>query len=187
MPAFTNAVAAALAGSSLTAALLVHFDFATAPIRVWTGIGTLNAAGFDWLGMGQLGAISDLQSAFGGTAPTVTFTLSGVDPTILAAALAAETEVKGRPVTVFLQVFDDAMRPLDQPHAVYAGILDVMRGSLSPTLCTVEVTAETPFARRHVPPFGYLSDRDQQALFPGDDGLDQVTAMASRDTQWPIY
>lgn len=183
---FPQTIAEHLAKRVVRASYLVHFAFATTPMRVWIGTGALVSGGQTWSGIGTLGSISGIESALGGTAPVVTFGLSGVDPTAVAKALDASDEVKGRDVTIFLQFFDDASQPLDAPYAVYAGTMDVMRvKAQGPTERTVEVTAETLFARRALPPFGYLSDRDQQRLYPGDRGLEYMPSMAAKTVNWP--
>lgn len=188
MSYFPQTVATALAGSVVRAATLVHFAFVTKPMRLWLGHGLLMAGGQAWSGLGELGSISGIESALGGTAPQVTFGLSGVDPNLVSAALASAAEVKNRDATIYLQFFDEAMQTLDNPYAIWAGSLDMMTIKADgPGQRTVEVTAETLFARRAIPPFGYLTDRDQQRLFPGDRGLEQVPAMANKSVVWPAF
>lgn len=185
---FNETVAAHLAGSTVRASFLVHLDFLTDPQRLWNGHGELFAGGETWSGLGELGSISGIESALGGAAPVVTFGLSGVAPEIVAASLASSDEVKGRDATIFLQFFDEASQTLDDPYALWAGTMDLMRVKAEgPTSRTIELTAETLFTRRAVPPWGYLSDRDQQRLFPGDRGLEEVAAMASKSVEWPFF
>lgn len=184
---FTNAVAAALAGRSVNRAVLVHLDFRDEPMRVWGGFGTLDAGGHTWSGLGQLGNIEGLESAFGGTAPVTTFTLSGVEPSLVIDALNSSDQVKGRDVTVFLQLFDvESEALLDSPFAIYGGTMDVMKVFRQGVARrTVSLTAETLFARRALPPWGYLSDRHQQQLYPADRGLEMVASMANKSVEWP--
>lgn len=185
---FSETIAAALAGETVRASFLVHFDFATTPMRLWLGDGTLSAGGETWQGLGRLGSISGLQGPRNGSAPMTTFALSGVEPSHVALALGSSGEVKGRPVIVFLQVFDAAWQTLDQPYAVYSGVLDQIRvKAQGPTSRVIEVTAEGLFARRSLPPFGYLTDRDQQRLYPGDRGLELVPTMANKSIAWPMF
>lgn len=185
---FPQTIAAALAGEAVRASMLVHFEFATTPMRLWLGDGVLDAGGETWQGLGRLGSISGLEQALNGTAPMATFTLSGVEPSQVAVALDSSDEVKGRPVTVYLQAFGADWQTLDEPYAVYSGVLDQIRiQTKGPTSRVVEVTAESLFARRGLPPFGYLTDRDQQRLYPGDRGLEQVPTMANKTVAWPMF
>lgn len=188
MSFFPDTIAAVLAGQEVRASFLVHFDFLTQPMRVWAGYGALTAGGHTWNGLGELGSLSGLESAIGGTAPETTFTLSGVDPVLVSKALTSSAEVKGRDVTVYIQFFDANWQTLDAPFAVYMGTMDVMRIKASgPTSRTIDLTAESAFARRALPPFAFLTDRDQQRRHPGDRGLEQIPALMSKTVEWPKF
>jgi hypothetical protein len=185
---FDETKAAALAGSVVRASYLVYLDFATNARRLWLGHGLLSAGGYEWSGIGELASISGIESAIGGSAPQVTFGLSGVDPNLIGAALATSDEVKGRDAAIYLQFFDEAAQTLDNPYAVWLGVMDVMRVQADgPTTRRIELTAETLFTRRASPPWGYLSDRDQNRLFPGDRGLEEMAAMANKTVEWPVF
>lgn len=191
MPIFSATVAAALAGRTVRRERLVRFDFKSESLRLWEGgHGTLRTAdGQMWAGAGQLGQIGDIESSIGGTAPSVEFSLSGVDPTVLAKALSASDEVKGRLVEVYLQHFNEDWSPLDGLYQTFSGIMDRMPVSAppgSPTR-TIKLVAETIWTQRGFAPFSFISDRDQKRLYPGDRGCEQVAAMASKSIQWPVF
>jgi len=182
---FDAAGAAALRGDAITAEILAFFDFASAPQRVHAGYGTLRAGGFDWQGMGGLGSVSDIESAVGGIAPLVTFTLSGVGPEIANDVVNAKTEVKGRDCFVYLQLYDSDLTPLGGLYTLYRGVMDrLIHTASGPDIWTAQLTAETRFSRRGLPPFGNLTDRDQQARYPGDAGLFDIAAMINRRRPW---
>lgn len=184
---FPDAVATALKQAVVRCDLLVYFDFATTPMWLWQGFGTLHTLDDqDWQGIGQLGHIGDLESSIGGTAPQATFTLSGVDPSLLNDALNASDEVFGRDVNVYMQFFDENFACLDNPYVVWAGTMNTLHVKHSVSQCSVELTAETIFARRSLPPLGNLSDRDQRRLYPDDSGCGIIPAMVSRVAIWPV-
>lgn len=188
MPFFSETAAAALAGRTVRVSQLVFLDFASEPQRLWLGHGQLVAGGFTWSGLGELGSISGIESPLGGTAPVTTLALSGVKPELVAAARDASAEVKGRAAIVYLQFFDEDWQPLDAPYAVMTGIMDrISVAAPDAETRTVSVTVEWLFTRRAIPPFGMLSDRDQKGLYPGDRGLEQMTAMQNKSTTWPSY
>ncbi|MGQ0445941.1 MAG: hypothetical protein ACT4O2_12655 [Beijerinckiaceae bacterium] len=110
---FSATIEAQLAGREVRGALLVRFDFASQSIWLWPGHGMLNAGGALWSGAGELGKIEGLESPLRGIAPVVTFTLSGVDPYLIAEAIGNPAEYRGQLVTVFLQFFDADWAPLD--------------------------------------------------------------------------
>lgn len=185
MPPFDAAGAAALRGDTITAEILAFFDFATAPQRVHSGFGPLSAGGVVWQGMGGLGTVSDIESAVGGIAPVVTFTLSGVGPEIANDVVNAKTEVKGRDCYVYLQLYGPDLTPLGDLYTLYRGVMDrLIHTASDASTWTATLTAETRFSRRGLPPFGNLTDRDQQARYPGDPGLFDVGAMINRRRPW---
>lgn len=188
MAFFSETAAVALAGGVVRVATLVRLDFASETMRLWAGFGQLAAGGFTWSGLGELGTISGLEIPLGSTAPVTTLGLSGVEPALVAKALAASDEVKGRPAVISLQFFDEAWQVLDQPYAIMSGVMDVMSiAAPDPETRTIEVTVEWLLARRVVPPFGMLSDRDQKSRFPGDRGLEQMPAMQNKSVSWPVF
>jgi len=185
MGIFDAAGAAALRGDTITAEILAFFDFKTSPQRVHAGHGTLRAGGHDWQGVGGLGAVSDIESAVGGIAPLVTFTLSGVGPEIAADVVNARTEVKGRACCVYLQLYGADLAPLGGLYTLYRGVMDRLTHSAAgPDSWTAQLTAETRFSRRGLPPFGNLTDADQQRRYPGDHGLFDIAQMINRRRPW---
>lgn len=187
MPFFNETAAAALAGRAVRLAWLVRLGFASGEIRVWLGYGPLVAGGETWSGLGEFASISGLEVPLGGTAPITTMTLSGVDPVLKSKVREASAEAKGRPVRFYMQFFDENLQTLDSPYAVHTGVMDQLSVSApNAETRTIEMTVEGLFTRRAIPPFGMLSNRDQQARFPGDRGLEYVTAMQSKTTNWPI-
>lgn len=184
---FPSARALDLKGNLVRCDLLVMFDFASGAMRLWQGHGTLHTLdGFDWRGIGELGQIGDLESTLAGDAPQATFTLSGVNPAILAEAMNTSDEVYGRDVNVYIQFFDETFQPLDNPYVCWAGMMDVMHVKHNVDTCTIELTAESLFFRRALAPLGTLSDRDQQRFFPGDTGLQVMPTMVAKSVLWPV-
>lgn len=188
MAIFDEAGRAAAAGPAPCASVLAFFDFLDAPTRVHDGWGPIAADGYVWQGLGHRGdlvGVSDIESAAGGQAPPVTFTLSGVRDEVLDDVKNARVRVKGRRCEIVLRFFDEDRRPLGRRYVLYRGIMDrlVHRASDANTW-TAELTAETKFTRRGLPPFGSLTDRDQQRRYPGDTGLFMIPAMQNRRRPW---
>lgn len=181
---FPEAVAAYARGDRVDVALLAHFDFATTPKRVHEGFGPLVAGGQTWDGLGGLGSVSSLERAIGATAPVTTFALSGVDRDLLAASL-DRTEYKGRKAYVYLQFYMANLAPLDAPLLIYRGIMARLTSQWpEPDTRTLRLEVETRWSLRGVPRWGWLSDRDQQRMYPGDLGLSVMPEMASRSRPW---
>ena len=179
---------AAAEGRSVWAVILVSLGFTSQTIRVCLSDWMVTAGGQDWHALGKLGSVSAIEVPMNGTAPIVTLTLSGVDPELVPKALNSSDEVKGRPVMIYVQFKESEFQNLDSPYALFSGTMDQM--SIAGTgveTRTIEVTVEWLFTRRAIPPFAYLSDRDQKSLFAGDRGLEFMAAMQSKTIEWPVY
>lgn len=196
MAFFPQTVAAKLSGRSVGAALLVFMDFRDTPRRWWPGFGNLEAGGHTWQGTGEFITVSGLEQTIGTGAPKATFQLSGIDPTLVTLARQASDRVKDRRVTVYIQFFDitptDAgVQPwsnLDQPFAVWTGIMDQMTYAANgPSERSITVTAESLWTNRRRPPYGLWTDRDQNARYPGDRGLEQVVSLVTKTIRWPNF
>lgn len=187
---FSETIAAALAGERVVAAWLYHFAFVGAPMRTWTGDGILEAGGQQWLGT-KLISVSALEQAANGEAPLTTFTLSGVDPETNQATAQETDRVREQPVTAYLQYFagpGDSMIPTDDPVPLWRGIMkSVQFKATGPTQRQISVSAESRFSLRSRPRHGALTDRDQQARFPGDRFCEFVPAMAAKTVTWPEF
>lgn len=186
---FTDTVAAILAGHTVRAAYLVHLDFDGNPMRFWHGgFGRVVSGGQTWRGTGALSSISGLDVGGGTAASQVKFAMSGVDAELLPIALAASNDIKGRDVTVYLQVFGADWLPLDDPMAVYVGEMDTTKIKASVQNQSIEVTSETVWVLRSRSIFGWLTTKDQESLYPEIDdlGLEFVPALINKSVIWPL-
>lgn len=185
MGVFDAAGAAAVQGLTVTPAVLAFFDFASAPKRIHTGYGPILAGGYEWQGVGGLVQIGDIETAVGGVAPLVTFTLSGVADGSITDFLNAPTEIHGRICQVYVQFYGPDLAPLGLPCTVLRNRMSRLIHRAGDTnTWSLELETEGLFSRRGLPPFGNLTDRDQQRRYPGDRGLFNVQAMLNRRRPW---
>lgn len=187
--AFESIVTASLAGGRLQADLLVFMDFLDATKRFWTGWGLLEVGGYTWQGMSGLVGIDGLQQASGTVAAETTFTLSGVDADIVAAAVDAAHRAVNRRVQVLLQAFDVSgnHQPIGDPFVIWSGTMDQPRFVADSGMRQVAITAYNLMTRRNSPPHGLYTDRDQQARHPGDLGMAHIPKLAQKTIRWPDY
>lgn len=177
---------AALGERVVVRAVLIDLDFTSQRERIHLGYGDVLAGSEVWRGIGECVAVQGLERAVRGQAPQARFSLSGVENKHIANFRSQRTEVRGRRVTVSLQIYDGDMRVIATPIHIYTGVMDRMTLRRSRLTSTIIVTAEQPFARRARVPAGSLSDRDQKRLYPDDRGLEQMAQMEHRATYWPI-
>lgn len=175
-----------LASADPVRAILLDLQFKTARKRFHLGDGPVRAGGYDWDGAGKAISISGLERSIRGSAPKATFALSGVENDHVASFLSQSSEVRGRRVVVYLQLYDRDRQPVDTLFRIYTGVMDKMSLKRGPFTSTLYVTAEGPFSRRTRAPAGTLSDRDQKRRFPDDRGLEMMAQVEINTPYWPI-
>ncbi len=112
------------------------------PVRVWTGVGSLTTLGQTWLGLGEFGVISGVQSDMSLRAQSISFSIVGLPNDAITAGLIAGTRgerYQGLDLTVYLGITNaDTGALVGDPVAVWTGLADVLsfrRGeSVSATL-----------------------------------------------------
>jgi len=158
-------------------------------IEVGFDSGTLYLCGLDhdvtWSGNTYTGALSILQiDPVRETADSyqgLRITLGGVTSTVL--SLALQEPMQGRPITVRLAALD-ASGAMQVDANVWSGLLDVpeIEDGESPTVVLVAehimATWDRPRVRRY-------TDAQLQADYPGDLGLQYISAMEQARLAWP--
>ena len=173
-------VDAALRKEQISSAYLVFMDFVGAPKRWWPEFGTLRAGGHNWDGTGDFVSVDGLESGSDMESTQTVFTLSGLNPELVALAAGSQDRVEGRDVTVYLQFFhvggaalpdDDTgeryeiMANLGDPILIWSGVMDRMRFNGNDETTTITLTAENIWVDRNRPPFGLYTFKDQMARF----------------------
>ena len=138
--------------------------------------------------MGQYGSVDGLSAQSDLAAVKLSFKLSGVDRELVTLAKQSAETVKGRPCTVYAQFFDEEWQTLDAPLPLQSAIMDQMSyEATGPDQRNITLTAEGLFAARGSAPFAMYTDRDQQARFPGDLALKDISSLIYRVVTWPDY
>ena len=125
---FPAAVATALAQQHVAIVSFAKLEFPSGTVYVHNSLGTYTWGGQDWLGVGDLGSISQVEEGLDVSPYAITLTLSGLDATISGAALTEDYYL--HPVTVYLGVLnaDDVL--IADPTPIWAGFMDQMNMSV---------------------------------------------------------
>jgi hypothetical protein len=178
-PEFQTAIAA----GSVIPALLVYLDFAGDPLRAWTGLGSIEWEGEDWLGLGNLGEVGVIEEYSEIRAGTVDLKLLQVPGTALADA--ASLTYKRRAAEIHLALLDaDSPAPAIL-HAclLFRGTMDTLELDRQPGSSSFTLTLANELARLR-DSWGLLyTDSDQQRLFPGDTSLRFVPSLQDKQVR----
>ena len=182
-PRLTQQAAAAATAPVVAPVVLCELDFATGPFRVWTGLGPLTWAGLTFEGVGDLGAMSEVEETVELRAVRLTLTLSPVPQEVIDIAL-AERSFRPRPVRLWVALLDAEGAFVADPLPLWAGLMDTMEvvdGAEPRVSLACEgrlVDLERAEVRRY-------TDADQQAEYPGDRFFEYVPALQEAEIRLP--
>lgn len=178
-----GALASEIAQVALAPVILVELDFSSGFVRVWNGIGTLPWNGKEWLGTGELMALSQIEETREIEAVGLTMTLSGVPSAMVSVAYGDFSQ--GRPAKVWLGALDLHSGALvSDPVAIFQGRMDTISDSDDGAEAVITVTAESNLADLKRLRTRFLTDQDQQRVFPGDRSLRYLSSLQDRPVYW---
>lgn len=182
----TAGVSTATDAATAHPAIFVFFDFASGPLRVWTGYGDYTLGGETFSGVGDLGSISPIEEGKSISARGVSLTISGVPSERVSTALNRK-EYHNRPVTLWLALFGaDGSTLIADEVQIFSGRLDTMTINDAGETSTITVTAESRLIDLERPRELRFTDQEQKRLFPGDRGLEYVAGLQGKDIPWGV-
>ena len=180
---FPTNVANALATQHVSLVTFVQLAFPSGTVYLHNSIGTYTFGGNDYLGVGDLGAISPLEEGADISPYQITLSLSGLDSTIAGAALTEDYYMHA--VTVLLGVLnaDDAL--LADPTVVFEGFRDQMNISVGADGGDViTLTAESELARFDKASNIKYTDIQLQSEFSGDLAFEFMPDIEGAKIRW---
>jgi len=184
----TSIIEAYERGEQMAMAYLIKADFVSGPAAIWTGVGDIEHNGFTWKGIGTILEISPVRRGDNGQADPFDVTLFSTQEIYQKALIEFNSEARDRSLDVFIQFFGGQNQfPIGVPWLIRRGI---MRGSAMAVdlgSTSLAITSDTLSSRRGRPAFAMLTDRDLQARFPGDLGLEFVARLDGSEVEWPIF
>ena len=139
-------VISALTSNTVRPIIFAELDFSSGVLYVHDGIGTYTWGGQDWLGVGNFGAISNIQEGAEVSPYSLTLTLSGVDTGLTGTALNEDYFM--RDVNIYLGLLDEDDVLVETPAQIWSGFMDVMSVTLgSSGGDSIELTCESELAK----------------------------------------
>ena len=178
----TTGMVTAVDSSNIRPVLMVSIALASHTAYCFSGVGQIVWQGNTYLGAGDLGKISDLTETTSQTAQGASFSLSGIDKTLLGESL---SEIKiGRPITVYLGMVTSIGQLVPDPYLIFRGRIDKPTVTTGTTQCTISLAAESRFNDQKRAQVSRYTSEDQKRNYPNDTGFDFVPALADSAFQW---
>lgn len=178
----SNEMKAELAKGIKSPVMLVSGQFDDGMLYLWTGIGTLNWDGQNWIGAGELLGVSDLPDSASLEAQKITLQLRGVVYENLALALDQVTQ--GSPVKIWLGFIGQDGNLIADPFLAYTGAMDVPEISESGKTIDIGISIEGRIAQLARKKERRRTHEDQQIDYPGDMGLEYITGLQDMQVVW---
>lgn len=121
---FSSAINTALQASVVNPVMFAELAFSSGTLYVHDGIGTYTWGSQDWLGVGDFGAISNVEEGAEVSPYSLTLTLSGIDAGLISTALTENYYM--RDVSIYLGLLDEDDTLIDTPTQIWSGFMDVM-------------------------------------------------------------
>jgi hypothetical protein len=173
----------AVAASHVTAALLVQMEFASGTIYLTTAGRDVSWNGQTWLSA-RGGNVEPMREAVTSEATGLRFSLAGPIAAYLSAAL--QEHVQGKPVKVYVALFDANEALIGTPVEEWSGLVDTMTvEEASDGNSAIVVTAESRYAQFARPKVRRHNDADQQAVWSGDQFYKFAPDLVERPLIWP--
>jgi len=180
---FPSNVAAALATQHVSLVTFVKLAFPSGTVYVHNSIGTYTFGGNDYLGVGNLGAISPFEEGADVSPYQITLSLSGLDSTIASAAL--NEDYYKHPVTVLLGVLNASDVLLADPTVIFEGFMDQMNVSIGADGGDeITLTAESELARFDKASNLKYTTTQLQSDFSGDLAFEFMPDIEGAKIRW---
>lgn len=180
-----------------------YFDSAT--LRMWSGYGTLEWNGEDFLGGGNFIGVSPIEETQELQAKGIVVTLSGIPSTLIAAALVERS--RGRPFRLYLASVQTRRyvatenepgivlteggggvllenQLIDTPLRIFSGIMDTMEFTDNGEEATIRLSVENILIVGQRAKLQRYTDEDQRKRFPEDAGLSFINQLQDKEIVW---
>ena len=162
---------------------LVSLAFDSGTLYLHTGVGDRSYGGNTYTGTGTLGEVSPVEESVEIRPNGVRLSLSGLNASLVSIALGEHYQ--GRTCTVLFAMIDAEGAIIGTPYTYHVGRIDTMLITDTGQFVKVELTSENRMVDfDNLNEVGYYTDVEQQALYPGDLGLQYIAAQSDKTIWW---
>ena len=164
---FSAAQETALASSFVQPVTFAKLEFGNGTIYLHDSIGTITWSGQDWLGVGDFGAVDQVQEGEEISPFAVRLTLSGLDSNLSNQALTQDYFQK--PATLYLGLMNSSDALIGDPLEIFSGTMDQLSISVGTDgNDAIQLTCESSLARFDLSSNVLYTNETQQRNHTGD-------------------
>lgn len=147
-----------------------------------TGIGKISWNGQTWLGTGRFGSVTPIRHTSDVSVQDIAFSLSGVDPIIVAQLNDAVCNLSGQAWLFCLNHDGTVVR---DPYQLIDSQLDYQKFDIDEAgKATISIVAHSGFYTLVRSSEEAWTPENQKLTYPTDTGLDMLYALQNQDLQW---
>jgi hypothetical protein len=165
-------------------AYFTEFNFSGGFIRFCTFNQTIQWNGFDWIGVGALGSISEVTESDSLEAKALNFSLNVADPGLLSLAVGPVEAYRGREARMYMCPLDDGFRLINDPQLCWLGQMDMMTLGLDGQNAQIALKCETAAYGLKRRPALRMNAAQQKLKYPTDTGFDFLNDLIANPTLW---
>lgn len=175
----------ALNSGALYPCMYLELYLVSGPIRLCTAMYDQLLNGNTFKGVGTFLEVSTIEDGATVLARNITVTLTGIDPTLIHAALGEEFQV-GLPATLTLGLLGNETNslPVNSPVVMWAGRTDEPTIMVDEKSASISINLESALLDMNTPvPYRWTA-QDQAIFFPKDKAFKWVTSIQNQPTYW---
>lgn len=174
---------AAISAEVVAPILLFEADFPDGMVRMWSGVGPIVVDGETWQGLGGLISVEPSAESTDGAASELSVSVSGLDDDFFDPVMV--DGFQGRSARMLFGALDtETGALLGDVYTLFEGTMEEDEVSDDGSSSTVRITASNGLADLLRPRQERYTHESQQALYPGDRGLEFVATMQDVDIKW---
>lgn len=162
----------ALKDRSVAKVALSEFSHPDGFTRFWGGAGNLAWNGVSWIGIGDLGSVSEIADDDQIAVTDLVFTLAGIDPDRLSLL---GTDLKGQTAKVWFACVRADLTVVPDPVPLRVARMDSVIQKIEDNLtASITLTCQADLWKADQPGRAAFTPEEQKVLYPDDTGFDLI-------------
>lgn len=182
MRAIAESALEQLQGRVIWPAIALHLDYPPAPVRAWSGIGTIQYDGHNWLGVGSLGEIEGFEEVDDIKSTSIKASLINIPDKEFSES--ASLPLRGHPLSVHLLLFDPDFGTIVSGFRLWRGFVDSVAAFIEPGSSGLAITGASDMAVIRKSPGLLYDSESQKALYSDDTSLRFVTVIQNNEIRF---